>query len=140
MPCGAYKSPSYGGRYNPNYGSGINASNAWKLTTVRGAEWANLKNGETGGVAAAAAGCDAALEAKLKSGVSGGQQVTKSTLEVALAGKDTLSEAERNTLGQFVQSRAGTSAFDTTTTEQLALKLSQGLSLAEAAVQFGFRK
>lgn len=143
MPCGAYKSPSYGGRYNPNYGKGIHSGNAWKLTTVKGAQWAAMKRAENGG------GCpkkpaepqlDAEMKTRLEEAQATGQGITKPELLCALSGKTELTAAERNTLAHFAKNKEldGKRTFARQPTRNIALQLAQGMSIAQASAKYGF--
>lgn len=138
-----YKVPSYGGRYNPNFGMGIHSGNAWKLTTVRGAEWARNKQAEgRGGCPKPTPDSDhVAFEQRLRDAQDSGQGITKPELAEILRGKTVLTNGEAKSLGQFALTNRfdGRRAFARESTRQIALALHRGMPLAQASAQFGLR-
>ncbi len=143
-----YKTPSYGGRYNPNYGSGIHSGNAWKLTTVRGGQWARMKQAETGGGSCPKTTTQpkrndghAILSRDLLAAQKTGDGITKPELEQALAGKTELTDAERRMLGHFAKNQRlhGHKTFARQSTRQIAMSLAQGMTIAQAGAEFGLK-
>ena len=134
-------------RYNPNYGKGINSSNAWKLTTVRGGEWAAMKNAEgraSGGAKPSSStqtaqkpSVDSQLQTDLMSAADNGQGITRKELSSiigkALNGEADLTGLQRQTLKSVAQ-QDGT--FARSSTQQIAMEIAQGTPVAVAATKY----
>lgn len=132
-------------RYNPNYGKGVTAANAWKLSTVRGGEWYSNKVAENGGgcppttapKAAPKPTVDDGFKKELENHAGTKQGITKKELAQVLgdyAAKGQFGELQRKTLAQLASTDG---LFAREKTRQLALQIAGGLDLSVAAIQFG---
>lgn len=131
-------------RYNPNFGKGIHSGNAWKLTTVRGGEWAAMKQAEgrgcppgTSSQAQAKPALDQAMDQKLAAAQKNGHGITKPELAQiindTLGGAADLSAVQRSTLKKWVDTKA---SFARQSTRNIAMQIATGTPVAVAATQY----